>query len=125
MINDKATWSSFSGSLAKIEKDRAIVPSIRGARYSGPSQMSFKNLIIHSFSIIGVFKVNVFVRSILFSIIYFFLIYPNLSFITFIPIIFIILLNLLILKISRRENYEEYRNSLNNILSIKNLNKYE
>ena len=29
MINDKATWSSFSGSLAKIEKDRAIVPSIR------------------------------------------------------------------------------------------------
>ena len=125
MINDKATWSSFSGSLAKIEKDRAIVPSIRGARYSGPSQMSFKNLIIHSFSIIGVFKVNVFVRSILFSIIYFFLIYPNLSFITFIPIIFIILLNLLILKISRRENYEEYRNSLNNILSINNLNKYE
>ena len=30
MINEKATWNSFSGSLTKIEKDLFSVPSIRG-----------------------------------------------------------------------------------------------
>ena len=121
MINDKATWSSFSGSLAKIEKDRAIVPSIRGARYSGPSQMSFKNLIIHSFSIIGVFKVNVLVRSILFLIIYLFIIFPFLSIITLIPLFLTILFNVFVIKISNRENYNEYEKSLEN---IKNVQKF-
>ena len=48
MINDKATWSSFSGSLAKLEKNRSTIPSIRGIRYFGPSKMSFYNLIKHS-----------------------------------------------------------------------------
>ena len=43
MINDKATWSSFSGALTKLEKDRSTVPSTRGPRYFGPSKMSFKN----------------------------------------------------------------------------------
>ena len=64
MVNDKATWSSFSGALTKLEKDRSIVPSIRGSRYFGPSKMSFKNLIIHSLSIISVFKLNVLISSI-------------------------------------------------------------
>ena len=38
MINEKATWNSFSGSLTKIEKDLLSVPSTRGARYFGPSK---------------------------------------------------------------------------------------
>ena len=74
MINEKATWSSFSGSLAKVAKDRAIIPSERGTRYFGPTKMSFKNLIIHSLSIIAVFKINVLARSILFILIYMFLV---------------------------------------------------
>ena len=48
MINEKATWNSFSGSLKKIEKDLLTIPSIRGKRYFGPSKMSFYNLIKHS-----------------------------------------------------------------------------
>ena len=32
MINEKSTWSSFSGSLAKLEKNRSTIPSIRGGR---------------------------------------------------------------------------------------------
>jgi len=63
MINDKSTWSSFSGSLTKLEKNRSTIPSIRGTRYFGPSQMSFYNLIKHSLSIIAVFKTNVIIRS--------------------------------------------------------------
>ena len=30
MVNEPATWSSFSGSLAKIAKDRKSIPSERG-----------------------------------------------------------------------------------------------
>ena len=121
MINDKATWSSFSGSLTKLEKERSIVPSIRGSRYFGPSKMSFKNLIIHSLSIISVFKLNVLIRSILFLIVYFFLIHQNISAIMLIPIPLTILLIFLIYFISKRESLEDFNNSLNNINNIDNI----
>ena len=55
MINEKATWNSFSGSLKKVEKNLLSIPSIRGTRYFGPSKMSFFNLLKHSLSIISRF----------------------------------------------------------------------
>ena len=121
MVNEKATWNCYSASLVKITKERNSIPSIRGKRYFDLSKMSFYNLIIHSFSIISVFKYNVLIRSILFLIIYFFLIYPNLSFVTLIPLFFLILFNLIVFKISSRENYNDYKNSLTNISNIDNL----
>ena len=45
MLDEKATWNSFSGSLKKVENDLLSIPSIRGKRYFGPSQMSFLNLL--------------------------------------------------------------------------------
>ena len=121
MVNDKSTWSSFSGALTKLEKDRSIVPSIRGSRYFGPSKMSFKNLIIHSLSIISVFKLSVLIRSIFFLIVYLFLIHQNISAIMLIPIPLIILLIILIFYISKRESLEDFNNSLNNINNIDNI----
>jgi len=121
MVNDKATWSSFSGALTKLEKNRSIVPSIRGSRYFGPSKMSFKNLIIHSLSIISVFKLNVLIRSIFFLIVYLFLIHQNISVIMLIPIPLIILLIILIFYISKRESLKDFNNSLNNINNIDNI----
>ena len=121
MINDKATWSSFSGALAKAEKEKSTVPSIRGSRYFGPSKMSFKNLIIHSLAIISVFKINVLVRSLLFLAVYMFLIHQNISVIMFIPVLLIILLIVLVFSISRRENLEALNNSLLNISGIDNV----
>ena len=121
MINDKATWSSFSGALAKVEKEKSIVPSIRGLRYFGPSKMSFKNLIIHSLSIISVFKINVLVRSILFLALYMFLIRQNITPIMFIPLALVIVLLASIFSISRRENLEALNNSLSNISGIDNI----
>ena len=56
-------WSSFSGSVKKNLKPLNEINSIRGLRYFGPSQMSLFKLIIHSLSIIAVFKYNVFLRS--------------------------------------------------------------
>ena len=121
MINDKATWSSFSGSLAKVEKYRAKVPSERGIRYFGPSKMNFKNLIIHSLSIISVFKINVLIRSILFLIVYMFLIHQKISIITLIPVLLVLTLLASVFVVSNRENLEELKNSLSNIKDIDNL----
>ena len=70
MIRDKATWSSFSGALTKVEKNRKASPSIRGTRYFGPSKMNFLNLVKHSLAIIAVFKINVIFRAALFYAIY-------------------------------------------------------
>ena len=121
MINEKATWSSFSGALAKITKDRATIPSERGSRYFGPSKMSFKNLLIHSLSIVGVFKINVLIRSILFLLVYIFLIHQNITAIMLIPVILVLTLIASVFVVSRRENLEELNNSLLNISNIDNL----
>ena len=121
MINEKATWSSFSGALAKIIKDRAIIPSERGTRYFGPSKMSFKNLIIHSLSIISVFRTNVLIRSILFLLVYIFLIHQNINAIMLIPVILVLTLIASVFVVSKRENLEELNKSLLNILNIDNL----
>ncbi|MFL2886905.1 MAG: glycosyltransferase family 2 protein [Candidatus Pelagibacter sp.] len=118
MINDKATWSSFSGTLTKIEKDRSTVPSIRGSRYFGPSKMSFKNLIVHSLAIISVFKINVLIRSVMFLLVYIFLIHQNISAIMLIPIPLIILLIIMVFYISKRESLDEINNSQINISNI-------
>ena len=118
MINEKATWSSFSGSLAKVEKNRSTIPSIRGSRYFGPSKMSFFNLIKHSLSIIAVFKTNVIIRSILFFLIYIFLISENLNYVTSIPLIAVLALAISVLAISKRENISELNDSLSNIKNI-------
>ena len=121
MIKQKETWSSFSGSLAKVSRDRATIPSTRGTRYFGPSKMSFINLIKHSLSIIAVFKINVIVRSILFLLVYLFLMSENISIITLIPIPLVIIMIVLVFSISTRENITEFKDSLTNIITIESL----
>ncbi len=118
LINEKATWSSFSGSLAKTESNLIKSPSIRGPRYFGPSKMSFINLIKHSLSIIAVFKTGVIFRSIAFYAIYLIIIAEYINVITAIPLALIIIFGLVILKISGRENMTEFNNSLTNISDI-------
>ena len=121
MINEKATWSSFSGALTKVEKNKSSTPSIRGNRYFGPSKMSFYNLLKHSFAIIGVFKATVIIRCIIFYAVYLMLIAKNISYITSIPLVLIVIFAISIFKISGRENLDEFNNSLTNIRNIENL----
>ena len=121
MINEKSTWSSFSGSLAKLEKNRSTISSIRGERYFGPSKMSFFNLIKHSLSIIAVFKMNVIIRSVLFFLIYIFLMSENLNYVTSIPLIAVLALVISVLAISKRENIDELNDSLSNIENIEEI----
>ena len=122
MINEKATWSSFSGALQKVEKDKVEVPSERGVRYFGPSKMSFLNLIKHSLSIISVFKFNVLIRSVLFLVVYLFLISENISNVTLIPFYLVILLNILTFYFSNRESIEGLNDSLDNISTVDQIN---
>ena len=121
MVEEAATWSSFSGSLSKIAKERKSVPSIRGPRYFGPSKMSFVNLLKHSLSIIAVFKFTVLIRSIIFLAVYFFLMKQHISAITLIPVVLIILMIISVLGLFGRENITELNNSLANINNIENL----
>ena len=118
MINEKATWNSFSGSLAKIEKDLFSVPSTRGARYFGPSKMSFFNLLKHSLSIISVFRKTFLIRSALFTIFYILLIKSNASIITGMPLILLLIAVYSISNLALRENMEEFDQSLSNINNI-------
>ncbi len=121
MINEKATWNSFSGSLKKIEDNLIPIPSVRGSRYFGPSKMSFINLIKHSLSIISVFRKTFLIRSALFIIIYILMIKSNASIITAIPLIFLLLAVYLISNLALRENMEEFKNCLNQINDIENI----
>ena len=118
LVKEACIWSSFSGSVTKIISDRVSVPSIRGKRYFGPSQMSFFKLLVHSFSIIAVFKGSVIVRSVLFLIFYLFFVSSNLSIVTLFPVFIIFIFLFLIFKVSSRENIEALNNSLENIDNI-------
>ena len=118
MIKEAATWSSFSGSLAKTVKDKRSIPSERGTRYFGPSKMSFINLIKHSFSIIAVFKTTLLIRSTLFLIAYLFLMMGKISIITLIPVFGVMIMMLSVINLTKRENILEYNSSLENIESI-------
>ena len=118
MINEKATWNSFSGSLKKIERNLVSIPSVRGKRYFGPSKMSFYNLIKHSLSIISVFRKTFLIRSALFIILYILLIKSYASVITAIPIICLLVAVYLISNLSLRENLDEFKNSLKQIKNI-------
>ena len=109
----KSLWSSFSGTLKYHIKNLNSINSVRGSRYFGPSKMSLFNLIIHSFSIIAVFKKNVFFRSVILIIIASYII-------SFAPVIIgmfqflLVVFNILIYLVSLRENKEQLLNSEKN-----------
>ncbi len=120
-LHSKASlWSSFSGSVKKNLKPLNEINSIRGMRYFGPSQMSLLKLIIHSLSIIAVFKYKVFLRSTIMLIL---LAYLNSYFgnFTIFSQILIIVFNILIFVISLREQKDGLLNSHNNLDNIKRI----
>ncbi len=110
LSNKASLWSSFSGSVKKYIKKFNEIDSIRGTRYYGPSKMSLLNLLIHSFSIIAVFKYSVFFRSSILLFISFVLYDSIFIFVVFFQFM-LILFNLLIYLISLRENETDLLNS--------------
>jgi len=121
MLNEKATWNSFSGSLKKVEKDLLSIPSIRGLRYFGPSKMSFFNLLKHSLSIISVFRKTVLIRSALFIVFYILLMQSNASIITSVPLVLLLIMIYSISSLALRENLDEFDKCLENINDIEKI----
>ena len=121
MLNENATWNSFSGSLKKVEKDLLSTPSIRGTRYFGPSKMSFFNLLKHSLSIISVFRKTVLIRSALFIVFYILLMQSNASIITSVPLVLLLIMIYSISTLALRENMNEFDKCLLNINDIEKI----
>ena len=121
MLNEKATWNSFSGSLKKVEKDLLSIPSIRGTRYFGPSKMSFFNLLKHSLSIISVFRKTVLIRSAFFIVFYILLMQSNASIITSVPLVLLLIMIYSISNLALRENLDEFDKCLLNINDIEKI----
>ena len=120
LYSKASLWSSFSGSVKKHIRYFNEINSKRGLRYFGPSQMSIFKLIIHSLSIIAVFKYQVFLRSTLMIIALAYL-QTYLGNLTIIFQILILIFNLIIFIISKREIKKDFINSHDNLGEIKNI----
>ena len=121
LFNKASLWSSYSGTFKKNINDFNEINSTRGKRYFGPSKMSLYNLIIHSFSIIAVFKLQVLIRSFFIIMI---LGYINKFFtldLVFLQIP-VIIFCIIIFLVSLRENEKELLKSSENLINIKEIN---
>ena len=114
LIKQVSLWNNYSGSVKKHLNKYNTIESIRGLRYFGPSKMTLFNLVIHSFSIISVFKYSVFLRSTFMIIILSFLT-DVLGSVTIIIQMLIVFFNLLIFIVSMRENEKAFLNSNENV----------
>ena len=120
LYSQASLWSSFSGTIKKNLKPLNEIKSVRGLRYFGPSQMSLFKLLIHSFSIIAVFKYQVFLRSTFMIIILAFL-NPHLGSLSILFQILIVVFNLIIFIVSQRESVKDLINSHKNLKDIENI----
>jgi len=111
----ESLWGNYSGTVKKFISKLDNIPCARGMRYVQPSKMSFIKLVIHSFSILAVFRYQVLLRSVFFSIILL-LFAPN--FITNFIIICLIAFTICVFILSRRENIEGLKNSENQISDL-------
>ena len=114
LIKQASLWNNYSGSVKKHLDSYNEIESIRGYRYFGPSKMTLLNLVIHSFSIISIFKYSVFLRSTFMIIILSFLT-KILGSITLIFQILIVFFNLLIFIVSLRENERAFSTCEQNV----------
>ena len=114
LVNQVSLWNNYSGAVKKHLKKYNEIESIRGLRYFGPSKMSMLNLVIHSFSIISVFKYSVFLRS-TFIIIGLSFLFKYLGSVTVLLQILLVIFNLFIFIVSMRENEKDFSNSNQNV----------
>ena len=118
LSQQESLWSSFSGTVKKSILRLNTINSTRGLRYFGPSKMSLLNLGIHSFSIIAVFKSQVFLRGFVLAILIY--LFENLfGAATFYLILSLIIFMALIYLNSFRENIEDFVKSEENIDNVK------
>ena len=67
LVTLPALWNHYAAAVFQAKLPRELVPTVRGARYSGGSKMNFVSLVVHGLQAISVFMEVVAVR-LLFSI---------------------------------------------------------
>ena len=125
LIQKPYLWNSYSSSVVKSIKERISILSTRGFRYVEPSKMNFFSLVFHSLTIISVFRNLVLVRSIVFFLVYLFLIYNKISILSLVPVFGLLFFVIIILKISLRSNLDGLDRSLDNIVSVDILENFD
>mgnify|MGYP001162393040 FL=1 len=120
LCGKSSLWNSFSGSIKKHLFKLNEVDSTRGLRYLGLSKMSLFSLIIHSLSIIAVFKYTVLLRSSFVFIGLFFISGISNTLILSIQIL-ILIFNLIIIALSSREDKKSLLASNKNILNVEKI----
>ena len=118
LIQKTYLWNTYSSSIVRTINQRLFIPVTRGKRYVLPSKMNLFGLFFHSLTIISVFRKEVIIRSIIFSLIYLFFIFKNISLLNLFPIFCLLIFVFSILKISMRANIEGLHKSLENIGSV-------
>ena len=120
ILNEKTVWSSFSGTVKKNIDHLDYFDSSRGQRYFGPSKMSLTKLVLHSFSIIAVFKFIVLLRSIIYLVILI-LLQKHLFFVNLFLIPLLFFFNFFIFYLSIKQNRAFEIVSQDNLLSSQKL----
>ena len=118
LVQKPYLWNSYSSSVVRTIDERTFIPSTRGIRYVLPSKMNFFSLIFHSLSIISVFRNAVIIRSVIYLLVYLFLIFNNISVITLFPILLLLVFLFIILKITTRADMDGFNKSLDDIGSV-------
>ncbi len=118
LVQKPYLWNSYSSSVVRTIDERTFIPSTRGTRYVLPSKMNFFALVFHSLSIISVFRNAVIIRSVIYLLVYLFLIFNNISIITLLPILLLLVFVFIILRITKRADMDGLNKSLDNIGSV-------
>ena len=118
LINQGSLWNSFSGTVAKTIDKRIGIKTNKGKRYYEPSQLSYLNTFIHSFTISSVFKKRVTFRTILFCIFFLFIYFISKLNLVLWVVFFLIVFLLINLFVSKRTNLTQLKSSLENIKNI-------
>ena len=114
LLQEVSLWNNYSGSVKKHLSKYNEIDSVRGFRYFGPSKMTLFRLVIHSFSIISVFKYSVFLRSSFMLIIFSFLT-PLIGVYAIIFQILLVIFNLLIFIVALRGNKKAFTDCFQNM----------
>ncbi len=109
IIQDPTITYCYCGTLKNRIIKLGDINCVRGKRYFGPSKMPFFKLIIHSFSIIAVFKMSVFIRSALFLVLLSYL-QPHIGIVSPILQLMIVVFNIVIYVISTKSNEKKLKN---------------
>ena len=118
LIKQGSLWNSFSGTIAKTIDKRIGINTNKEKRYYDPSQLSYLNTIIHSFTISSVFKKRVTIRTLLFCIFFLLIYFISKLNLALLIVFFLIVFLLINLFVSKRTNLTQLKSSLENIKNI-------